>query len=480
MKKKRNFFIKLIILSIILIFLGCEKDLYDEHLHNTKDKNSISFEQFKAETGISNFKTHISIKNLSDSFNARTASGGYELSDFIIDTEIIKRLEVNQETTYSFKVYPVDQELLVDKEYYNLVYEKNGNLWNQIIFKNKENEIIIDGQPQIESSTMIYNSKMIEGGFHSFSFFCGTINIDNVCPRISPCTQNYCDGCTARCVSITVSYASCDSGGNSSSPGSGNTGTPDNGGSGSVIPGDDTGQYTPNPYDLQDATSFVAEHQLQQKTPCQELKKVAININEKNALQDLETKTNESQENGYYITRNNGSINHNIPQPAYSSSFSPNEIVMPTGGNNIGAFHTHPTDSDGWYPMFSDGDLNYLFKVAKNHNTNGQPKNYSEYFLTLTVPEGTFAIKIKDPLKFYNFRNNGRWRGDELPALRNKYQARNPTDNIKAFQKDLLTLLNENDAGVGLYEASSDLSSWSELVLDNVNPNADPIKQPCN
>ena len=42
--------------------------------------------------------------------------------------------ESNNKITYSFKIYPIYQTL-EDKEYYNLVYEKFGDQWNEIIRK---------------------------------------------------------------------------------------------------------------------------------------------------------------------------------------------------------------------------------------------------------------------------------------------------------------------------------------------------------
>ena len=111
----------------------------------------------------------------------------------------------------------------------------------------------------------------------------------------------------------------------------------------------------------------------------------------------------------------------------------------------------------------------------------GQPKDFNEYFLTLTVPEGTFAIKIKDVNSFFAFRNKKKlWNSkNELKILQKKYEQRAPSDDIKSFQKDLLNLFQELNVGVGLYEASADLSSWDELILNPTNPNSNPIKKPC-
>jgi hypothetical protein len=232
------------------------------------------------------------------------------------------------------------------------------------------------------------------------------------------------------------------------------------------------------------ATIVDLDNNSQQKTPCFELNKLTTNPTDtrvKNALTYLGTKTGESEEYGYSLTRNPNATAINNPTPVYASTGSYGNIYMPTGGNNIGSFHTHPIDTEDWIPMFSGKDISYLYFVAFYHNNNGQPKNYAEYILTLTVPEGTFAIKIKDYTKFRAFLNKRDfWSKDfDIPSLQNTYKKRNPTDDIKGFQKDLLTLLKDSDAGVGLYEADPGFGSWQELTLDLNNPNANPIKQPC-
>ncbi len=98
--------------------------------------------------------------------------------------------------------------------------------------------------------------------------------------------------------------------------------------------------------------------------------------------------------------------------------------------------------------------------------------DYSEFFLTLTVTEGTYAIKIKNVAKFFAFRNNPIWnnKDNSLKALRKKYNKRLPTDDIKNFQKDLLELFVEMDAGIGLYQVNENLTSWEEIIIKFLQP----------
>jgi hypothetical protein len=223
--------------------------------------------------------------------------------------------------------------------------------------------------------------------------------------------------------------------------------------------------------------------------PCTALKKTSTNTNNKEALEDLQTKTLENREHGYKVVKNSEG-NYSTPTACDAIPLNPNKIYMPVGKNNVGAFHTHAlASSTDDFPMFSDGDINYLFWVAQKHDNGVVQKDYSEYFLTLTVPQGTFAIKIKDWSKFANFRNNKDWSNSngglngKLNNLRNKYKYVPSTSNNIMFQNGFLQILRDYDAGIALYEASPDLNNWSELKLApgaSYKNTIEPIKIPCN
>ena len=65
-----------------------------------------------------------------------------------------------------------------------------------------------------------------------------------------------------------------------------------------------------------------------------------------------------------------------------------------------------------------------------------------------------------------------------LEMLRNLYNLREPIADIIGFQNDLLSILKES--GIGLYEANNSLSSWSELSINENNPDGIPNKTNCN
>ncbi|WP_445725667.1 hypothetical protein, partial [Flavobacterium sp.] len=262
-------------------------------------------------------------------------------------------------------------------------------------------------------------------------------------------------------------------GGSSSGSDGDGIGDPFSGGSsGSSSGGSGTGSTGANNggFDSEVVTSPVAP-EITSLTPCASLKKMLTNSFVKKALDTLKNFTSLEYEKGYSVKKDiNTGILHALP--AQSSINFPNQIKMLTGGTSIGAFHTHPlAATTNIVPMFSDGDINWLFWVAQRNETPRQDKVYEEFFLTLTVPQGTYAIKIKDWAKFASFRGNSSWKnidgglGGEFRKLTEKYDRIGANGNHNSMINAFLEILRDFDAGMGLYEANSDLNGWSELVL---------------
>ena len=78
-------------LGLISISLSCSNEI--EIIKQSKRNNSekISFEQFKNETGLTDFGTSIKVPKSQDLL-ARNTDGTYELSDFDINVDLIKKL----------------------------------------------------------------------------------------------------------------------------------------------------------------------------------------------------------------------------------------------------------------------------------------------------------------------------------------------------------------------------------------------------
>lgn len=224
--------------TLLFSLIGCSEDVYENHTHSNSGKDEISFKQFISETGITKFDYYkkANVSNSTD-IQARTIE-----SEFITDTIGIKKYvnPVDSKTTYSFKIYPIT-EALESKEYYNLVYEKYGNEWNEIIFFNTEKSNPTDAR-KLESSEMVYNRISGREGFSEVITY--SIQCDGSCNGV-------CDGfaCpTGQCIKTTITYVYTGiqdtSGGFNGNPtNSGNPSNSDGGGDPS------NGIFIPNPYD---------------------------------------------------------------------------------------------------------------------------------------------------------------------------------------------------------------------------------------
>lgn len=122
---------QLLALSVLFLFLSCTDELYNlKEQHSGLDKNKISLAQFKKETTITVLKPIVSVpKN-----NSITSKGKLQLNDFSIDTLAIKKfIAKNNQTTYTFRIYPLSF-VAQPNEIYNLVYSKVNTSWETAIF----------------------------------------------------------------------------------------------------------------------------------------------------------------------------------------------------------------------------------------------------------------------------------------------------------------------------------------------------------
>lgn len=512
---KKQLFKNILIFSIIILLTSCSEELYEEELDASKNKTSIKEMKFDKLFKDKKFNTLLNkVTNYKAGNNSNTARSTFENQNgFTISNEIVKIITYDSLTSYTMLV---ERDSLNSQStgFENLVIQETnlGDNVKAFLIKYMPNQIIPTTHNSFTFEGTIQKSKLAFTGFNRGASE-NTIQSDCYVDVLM-CNESWSggvagtshvagEGCkNIRFLSVRKVKVLCadgsgggggDSGGDSSGD-SGGFGDPYGGGGA----GGGTGSSDPNDSEAEEdvITSPVTpglDGEVSGKTPCSELAKLTGDIANKEAIETLQTKTTENKEYGYSVSKNSDNI-YNVPEACSSPVNNPDQINMPVGGNKIGAFHTHPyvlsTNTTNVVPMFSDGDLNWLFWVANQHTNNGEPKEYSEYFLTLTVPQGTFAIKIKDILKFNSFRNNNTyWKNvnssgtvGELPILRKLYDDIGPDGNFNSLTTSLLKVLSEADTGIGLYEASSDLSTWSELTLTATNyivPESAPIKKPC-
>ncbi|MGV3460357.1 MAG: hypothetical protein ACO1N9_07885 [Flavobacterium sp.] len=115
--------------AVITLFFSCdaEKD-YVTNASSIKAGNSeISFSEFKSETKLFDFPSEFKIPHKKSGASSRNADGTYELSDFDIDIETIKRLELDDNITYTFRIYP--KTIISSESFYNLTLDKVDGVW---------------------------------------------------------------------------------------------------------------------------------------------------------------------------------------------------------------------------------------------------------------------------------------------------------------------------------------------------------------
>jgi hypothetical protein len=252
---------RILVLSLFSIFTSCTDELYNiKEQHTGLDKNNISLAQFKKETTITVLKPIISVPKTT----SITSKGKLQLNDFSIDTLAIKKfIAKNNQTTYTFRIYPLSF-VAQPNEIYNLVYRKVNTSWETAIFyikklpkENSDHKLFekierIDVAKVANAVTSKSSLTTSNSGSGMCSYESLTIECDGSCDR-----QGYseCDGfacLTGQCVERSITYMYCNledySGGGGSGGTYAGTGGSEGGGNGSTYSGATTGSATLDPF----------------------------------------------------------------------------------------------------------------------------------------------------------------------------------------------------------------------------------------
>jgi hypothetical protein len=249
MKTIKKNWLKGLIISVSFLLINCsvEEEVISGSHFGPQNKK-FTFQDFKKETKIKDFDI-FSKYNVSRSENGVMQKSIQQ--DFITDTTSINRFEIpnTEKTTYSFKLYPLAEQLN-SKEYYNMVVEKNGNQLTYMVFLNKDKQNPAPNELRTQTSQMVFNSRSPHSGFIEVITY--SVHCNGSC--IGVCDGFACP--TGECIRETVSYLYIGQGGSSggsSGSGSGGSGTGGNGSGGGGY-GDSPldGFYIPNPYDGMD------------------------------------------------------------------------------------------------------------------------------------------------------------------------------------------------------------------------------------
>lgn len=195
MKNTASFFKSLSYAGIVLLFFSCESDKPSiSHTEQSKNR-AISFSQFKNETDIIDFQTIYRAKTLHGE-NARMVAS---IEDFVIDTTSIEKRSENN-PTYSFFVYPVNDEIAGANEIFNLVYHKEDGKWEVSIFS-AERKAVENSNDLYENIQQVYSSS-------NRNAVCWGTEYRFHCTRTGPCAGGNCDLCNL-CVSSSAITVPC-------------------------------------------------------------------------------------------------------------------------------------------------------------------------------------------------------------------------------------------------------------------------------
>jgi len=186
----------LMLLALVFVLFGCrQEELYHENSTNqTGDLKKgvfINFSSFKKETNTTDFEQFKKNEDLSSS--KKTLNDHSDL--FIVDTASVKKLVVNNQTSYTFKVFNSTQN---QNNYYNLVVHDNNGEWIETLLhitKNangsKEINIVQDshyGHVHSNKSSVAAKTACI-GTADVYQFHCTCPPSYEVCDMCSECVS---------------------------------------------------------------------------------------------------------------------------------------------------------------------------------------------------------------------------------------------------------------------------------------------------
>ncbi|TPD67178.1 hypothetical protein [Flavobacterium microcysteis] len=458
------------LVSGIFLFLSCQTEeipVIEDREKQTRQVTKVSFSTFKKQTGLIDFQPTLRLPQNKNGPIAQRNSKGYTLADFSIDTKEITQTVAGEKTSYVFPITPIKGEI-ENSRFYLVVYNKEGK-WLEMIIQS-DYSVDKDGDPLQTGFKEIYASSARGLGctiIYSWVLKCNGRGecAGGVCDKCSICLRGFAD---RLCPPINKQdYYD----GGFTKPGGG-------GGGGSSNP-------NPNPNPEVIIEMPLLPHP-RDNEPCKELNKMIENTKIKDSyvgINGLKSKVNENIEYGFAFKRTPG---YDDVEPIPPDYYRPNVLNMDAfvGGKYFGANHIHsnPVNTET-FPMFPAPDLLFLFKVAALYNWDGltpRSRNYALFVLTLTTPDGTYAIKIKNYLKLAVVMGDSSKYIKMKRKIENRFKDAGKLNTDKLI-KALLVTMNEFDVGVGLYEAEADFSNWKELTLSNPNDILSEIKKtPCN
>ena len=521
MKQKFKSFPKLLGILAFFMLTNCSKDEFVSHIkNNTNKKNNISFEQFKKETGLYNFSTTIhTSQNFNQSSNtARLADGSYELSDFDISTDIIKKLESTNITSYTFRIYPKEYREEDSKTFFNLSLYKNGEIWETTIIQFKPTELNYEKIKEGLTEKVEGKAKLLyKGDLNNYGIISGSPCFEVTivssycvgCDKDAECDANQHGGCPV-CGTTSASFIMCLEIGDGINQGGGYDGVGPPGDGIGPIGGDGNSGidiiYNPpnsssttepqNPIIPNVSDTGIGVDPQQSLPPCEELKKLVnstrVNGSIKTNVDLLKAKVNSNDNTSEISFDTEKHMNSDETYTYTNTNRTGLTATAPiyTGHHFIGGGHNHPKQG---VPMFSFEDVQTFRDIYRETF----PSNRNEVYLILVCKDNngvtkTYALKVDDydalnnevdavwyDPKYAEYTEENNQRIDQIKRLQGKKYDKCGGQYEKSFLQQF------GGYGISMYQATNEaLTTWSKLELGNGNP-LDPSQltvnsNPCN
>ena len=514
------------IFLICISFTSCEVD--HEVIRNSKQENNeISFEEFKKETGLKNFNKKIHIKKSdANTSPARLANGNYELSDFNISTEIIKKLDKNGQKSYTFRIVPIIQDATQNsRSIFNLALFKKGDQWETSIIEfiptvenfNRINEGLtekVEGdakiwyQGDLNNYASVPPVAMKQVTVEIIIFVCEGCPVNGPCDYYSPAGCSSTDSnhqCGPRSFYGSIgggSFGPSGPAGPGAGPGSGSGpggGSPSYGGTSPTTPFEPTpplpidwsayagsttvpGNTIPSPVNplIANVKGLDDDFEDEKDDPCEQLKEKEKDSVFKAKMTELKGKSSSQNFESAYVMYQVAGVGTSF-SAEQTGTAEKQEVKISLGGtqtqsplNVTSVLHNH-LDNGTTFKVFSFSDIIVLGEIAKA-STRPTP----EFAIYVSTSSGTFAIKVNNKILL---KSKLELLKAGQKAFEVDYNTKvKMTDSIEIQKLGFLQFINNmqfiGNPGIDLYENNNSTGKWKKLTLSSNGKNV--VENPCN
>lgn len=451
----------MIYFAFIAINFSCEKEEFKEQ---NLDSQKFRVKEVKLQNLMNEPKFINLLQNITD--NSVLQRSSFENQNgFTISNDVVKIIETDSLTSYTMKILcdnPID-----NISFYNLVVQEDIlNNQKAAIYKYTPNSI----------SNTTHNSFHFDGTIDKFSLG-NSSNINRVSqqnatmsdcydynlmcnyggtehPAGVNCTRTYVKRFKVICTSPPFDGGFGDTGG-------GGGGANDN-------PSDENNEIITTPI-------LTTENPIPLTNPCNKVKNITNNTpNLKSKITNFKTPQvlNLNYEKGFNFVDNAQNQSQLIQNDGSANSTSIT-VIVPEDGSMSGLVHSH-FDRPDMLPTFTFEDLMTFNSIYQWRKYN--QKSQDKLTLMVVTRAGVFAMMIENESMFdtngYNL-----WTDQNAQLRKIFYGDLETKKNITDEDVIIQVTKGLTNYGIGLYQASSDLSNWSKITVD---ANNNKVSTPCN